>query len=129
MDTTKQVINEYLLKMLEAVEKGVEIASNEIPLILTEYVTYKAVYYWVITAFISLGYIVVGKMIKKGIKLEKEGYEHDGHGWIFVGIMGGIILSFIFFIFFFNAIQATFFPRVFLLEQAMGLVNGCSNCR
>lgn len=52
MDTTKTIINEYLLKMLEAVEKGVEIASNEIPLILTEYVTYKAVYYWVIRQFL-----------------------------------------------------------------------------
>lgn len=127
MDTTKTIINEYLLKMLEAVEKGVEIASNEIPLILTEYVTYKAVYYWVITAVLSLGYIVVGKMIKTGTKLNKEDYS-EGYAWIFVGIMGGIVLSFVFFNFFFNAIQATFFPRVFLLDQAMGLVNGCSNC-
>lgn len=66
-------------------------------------------------------------MTKTGIELNKEDCE-EGHAWIFVGIMGGIVLSFVFFNFFFNAIQATFFPRVFLLDQAMGLVNGCSNC-
>lgn len=66
-------------------------------------------------------------MIKTGTKLNK-GDGGEGHPWLFVGIMGGIVLSFVFFNFFFNAIQATFFPRVFLLDQAMGLVNGCSNC-
>jgi hypothetical protein len=121
MDTTKTIINEYLLKMLEAVEKGATFVANEIPLVLTEYVMYKAVYFWILTSLGIAGLIKGGLWFKKGVKLDHEGYTASG-------LIATLIGAITFFVFVFDAIQATFFPRIFLLEQAMDLVNGCSNC-
>jgi hypothetical protein len=123
MDNTQEILNQYLLKMLEAVEKGAELAANEIPSILTEYVMYNAVYYWTLT-FISIlaGTYAYRAAVKAARIIEKD---KDPSVQIVSGFFSGAFSLIVFFSSVFDAVQATFFPRVFLLEKALHLVQ-CS---
>lgn len=124
MDNTQEILNQYLLKMLEAVEKGAELAANEIPSILTEYIMYNAVYYWILTFISILAGIYTYRAAIKAAMIIKEDRE-DPSFQIVSGIFSGAFSLIVFFNSVFDAIQATFFPRVFLLEKALHLVQ-CS---
>ena len=124
MNNTKEILNEYLLKMLEAVEKGAEFAITNIPEVLMEYVSYKAFMNWVWIFFSGALLVLSIHMIRTGKKREEQGRDGD-----FMYILGGVILvaSMVGIPFAFkNAIAATFFPEVYLLQKALDLVNcGC----
>lgn len=123
MDNTQEILNQYLLKMLEAVEKGAELAANEIPSILTEYVMYNAVYYWILTFISILAGTYTYRAAVKAARIIKE--DKDPSFQIASGFFSGAFSLIVFFSSVFDAVQATFFPRVFLLEKALHLVQ-CS---
>ena len=123
MDNTQEILNQYLLKMLEAVEKGAELAANEIPSILTEYVMYNAVYYWILTFISILAGTYTYRAAVKAARIIKE--DKDPSVQIISGFFSGAFSLIVFFSSVFDAVQATFFPRVFLLEKALHLVQ-CS---
>lgn len=123
MDNTQEILNQYLLKMLEAVEKGAELAANEIPSILTEYVMYNAVYYWILTFISILAGTYTYRAAVKAARIIKE--DKDPSVQIVSGFFSGAFSLIVFFSSVFDAVQATFFPRVFLLEKALHLVQ-CS---
>ena len=123
MDNTQEILNQYLLKMLEAVEKGAELAANEIPSILTEYVMYNAVYYWILTFISILAGTYTYRAAIKAARIIKE--DKDPSVQIVSGFFSGAFSLIVFFSSVFDAVQATFFPRVFLLEKALHLVQ-CS---
>lgn len=128
----EETLKPYLEKLLQAVENGAELAAQEIPLVVQEWLMFKGVSYsfWVL---ISIGLIILSIRIYKPLKNKKdsrfywpdETLRENGDVAVtfitsfFTGSVGVIL----FLVNFLDAIKLLFFPRVYLLEMAMRILS------
>lgn len=122
----EEILKPYVERTLEGLEKGVEYASQEVPIVLKQYVLYEAVSSWliVLVSLIILIWFWV-YTIKKWKDEESWFYgKYDNPGIGFT-IFGGILITLITaMLISFNigvAIKATFFPKLFLVEKFIEL--------
>ena len=116
----ESVLLPYVEKTLKGLEKGVEYASEEIPIVLEQYILYTAVTSWL---YVLLGIIVFIAGIKLGLhfwKKDWDGGEMPASVFtIILSVIGGFSL-------FFNyieiAIKSSFFPKLFLVEKFIQLI-------
>lgn len=116
----ESVLLPYVEKTLKGLEKGVEYASEEIPIVLEQYILYTAVTSWL---YVLLGIIVFIVGIKLGLHFWKKDWDgEEKPAAIFtmiIGVIGGIAL---FFTSIAIAIKSTFFPKLFLVEKFIQLM-------
>lgn len=118
----EETLTPYVEKILNGIEQGVEFAQEEIPIVLQQYVMYEAVFSWLlilisfIILFISLkiGNILNNKAKKENFYGEKEKYVV---GRVFSYVGGIFTFLLLFFVNISTAIQATFFPKLFLVKE------------
>ena len=112
--TFEETITPYINKVLKGIEQGVEMASEEIPIILKQYIMYEAVTSWLL---ISLSIILAFIVYKFGMKAYKEQWDNCSGPAIFIWTIGGIIAPIPFFMNIGTAIKASFFLKLFLLQE------------
>ena len=117
----EETLTPYVEKILNGIEQGVEFAQEEIPIVLKQYVMYEAVYSWFL---ILISFIILFISLKAGNilndKIEKLDYDEEG-GYVVLQVLSYLGGPIIFLIMFFKnvstAIQATFFPKLFLVKE------------
>lgn len=135
MISLEETLKPYLEKLLQVTEAGVELAAQEIPLIIQEWLMYNGVTssIWVVLSICVL--ILAWRSAKPLFDLENRKYYDSDKDLtenamvqillvVFLSLIGGVV----FFMNIFEVIQIFFFPRVYLLEQGLRIVNGCSTC-
>lgn len=130
----EETLMPYVEKILKGVEQGVGYAAEEIPEVLTQYVTYHAVYAW-LWVVIGLVVIVFNRRMRSSLfKLKKsddsetrlesveEQLGSDAVGfYIFTVIVSYIVGIIMVLVNISTAIQATFFPKLYLVERFIEL--------
>lgn len=122
----EEILKPYVERTLEGLEKGVEYASQEVPIVLKQYVLYEAVSSWliVLVSLIILIWFWV-YTIKKWKDEESWFYGKYDNPGIHITVVGGIVVTTLTIgVIFSNidtAIKATFFPKLFLVEKFIEL--------
>ena len=119
--TIQETLQPYVENLLQNIQSGVEIASKEIPEVLIEYIMFYAVKAWIliILSFILL-YITI-KSFKYFANKFKNDYSTEGLEYA-IALLPLIISSILFFTQIFTAIKATFFPKLFLIEEFLKFI-------
>ena len=130
-----ETLKPYVEKVLNGIEQGVELASEEIPEIIMQYVIYSSVtsWLWVIGGLL---FIFCNRRIRRAIVklpnklptdevLEKIQDTYGDDGQITYGISKVVLYVAGIIMFFTNigtAIKATFLPKLFLVEKFIELI-------
>jgi hypothetical protein len=129
----EDILKPYLERTLEGIEKGVEYASEEIPIVLEQYVMYEAITSWIYVIFGVLLIVVFSTYLNKTWKnknswfYEKSTYNEPDKfaGTMFTGLGGALTLGCSLGLILKNigtAIMATWFPKLFLVKEFINLV-------
>lgn len=117
----ESVLLPYVEKTLKGLEKGVEYASEEIPIVLEQYILYTAISSWM---YVVLSIIIFIVGIKLGLHFWKKDWEEGVEILAAIFTMGiSVIIGLItFFTHIEIAIKSTFFPKLFLVEKFISLI-------
>lgn len=126
-ESVKEVLMPYLKSLLEAANKGIELAQQEIPLLVNEWLTYLAVKHWMLFILGIIMLLSTIPFVKMGLKESEKDWLEQEDGKIVISIVYSILMTIIGVLLIssnvMEAIQVTFFPRVYLLEQAINLIH------
>ncbi len=134
-DQLIETLKPYVEKLLQGIEKGAEMASQEIPEIIMQFVIYSAVSSW-LWVILGLVFIIFNRRIRRAIVKLPMGEPSDticervedswGSDAQIVYMISKIVFYIAGLIMFFNnigiAIKATFLPKLFLVEKFIELV-------
>lgn len=111
----EQILKPYVEKTLNRLDNGVDMVIDEVPSLLQDYVIYKSIAHWLSIIMSIILFIVVIRILKY---LYKQDWDGSEIGLMIVGGITGISTSLgIFFCNIYPAIQSTFFPKLYLIEQ------------
>tara|TARA_R110000772_G_C13310268_1_gene440062 strand:+ start:11452 stop:11979 length:528 start_codon:yes stop_codon:yes gene_type:complete len=148
-NSIEEVLLPYVTKILKAAETGATFIADETPIVLTQYILFNAFVFWIwsgigillIVFYKQLGqrlfcvksetkpesvqsfreYVYLGRNkwlnshTKGDISGEQAGYIVFKWGSVTLGLI-------LFFVFIFDAVKATFFPKLFLVEKFLELI-------
>lgn len=111
--TIENTLQPYVEKLLEGLEKGVDLASEHIPDVIMQYVVFEAIiaWLWILGALFFL--YKTPKWIKRARELDPNwdtpliAFSYLGYG--VSGLMFMLNIG--------TAIKATFFPKLFLISE------------
>ena len=127
----EEVLKPYLERTLDSIEKGVQYASEEIPVVIQQYVIYEAVISWLVVLFLITCMFIFYKYCIKQWRNDDSwfymGYDKtDKFPGIMFTIMGGLCLYIPciihLFIYTQRAILTTFFPKLFLVKEFINIL-------
>lgn len=111
----EQILKPYVEKTLNRLDNGVDIVIDEVPSLLQDYVIYKSITHWISIIISIILFIAVIYMLKYLYKQDWDGGEVAT--MIFGGGVGMATSLGLFFYNIYPAIQSTFFPKLYLIEQ------------
>lgn len=115
----QDVLKPYLERTLEGIEKGVEYASEEIPVVLEQYVLYEAITNWIT---VLSGFILIIGSWKFAIWWSRtDDFDWEKGEYAIPIVVQGIIFNIWGIVniicYFYDAILTTFFPKLFLVKE------------
>lgn len=116
--TFEETLTPYVEKVLQGLEKGIDYAQEEIPVVLYQYVTYEAVTSWM---FVILGIALIYPIHVA----TKKAYKNDPEWDTPIVFLAYLCYMFPLLFISFNimtAIQATFFPKLFLVKEFLNYI-------
>lgn len=144
--TFEEAVAPYVQKLMQGVETGVDFAVRETPIVIQQFLVYKAIFYWT-WVLISLTMIIGSWRIRaRIIETAKALFERTAIGEELTELEQGnlrwrrdmklsdskeigttlfavvsLVATLIFFINIFSAIRVTFFPKLYLVQEFINL--------
>lgn len=129
MSQSVEQIKPYLVKLYESVESGASLAAQEIPLFVQEWIMYHGFIaaFWVTLAILL--FVFARRNYKPLLDKENSRFFYPNgvrksraNGKALLSFSSTVLGAYLFAINFFIMVKLFFFPRVYLLELAMGLM-------
>ena len=132
-DETKQLLGEYLKRLLEAAETGVDFAAEQIPLVIQEKLTFDLAVaeVWMVVAVLSMVvFTITARWSLKKYKASKHPYkdhiqQYGVAEWLFATIPSIILVAVMVPVFLanlFTVLKISFAPRLYILEWLRGML-------
>ena len=124
-DEMNDYLVEYLKGMMEALKDGASMLSEQIPPTIQEWIQYAA-FKHLFLAILGLAVILVILLIAKYVlrKIKREEWDEDSLIPLWVFGTTFMLLSFALLIYSTqNAVKAMFFPRAYIFDYIMNLIN------